>query len=121
MTTELDTPFATLGEGVDGPVLVPGDDGFAAEVTPFMLGATVLPDVVVGVANESDVQQAVLFAARNGLHVHIQATGHAAHGTLSGGLLITTGRLDALVIDPVARVATIGAGVRWSAVIAAAG
>jgi len=121
MTTEFDTPFATLGEGVDGPVLVPGDDGFAAEVTPFMLGATVLPDVVVGVANESDVQQAVLFAARNGLHVHIQATGHAAHGTLSGGLLITTRRLDTLVIDPVARVATIGAGVRWSAVIAAAG
>jgi FAD/FMN-containing dehydrogenase len=116
------TPDVTvLRTEVAGPVLVPGDEGFAAEATPFMLAATVHPDVVVGVANEADVQRAVLFASRNGLHVHTQATGHAAHGTLSGGLLITTRRLDTVVIDPVAEVATIGAGVRWSAVIAAAG
>ena len=50
-----------------------------------------------------------------------QATGHGAGGTVDDGVvLLDTSRLASVVIDPEARVATVGAGATWSAVNAAA-
>jgi hypothetical protein len=52
--------------------------------------------------------------------VSVQNTGHGAEATIESGVLITTAHLDQLGIDPAARTATIGAGVRWDAVVEAA-
>ena len=112
--------FESLRSRVTGTVLARGDDGITAAATGANLAATYDPDAVVVAASEEDVQEAVRFAAQHHLHVHIQATGHGAEGALDGGLLLLTSRLDELSIDPGARVATIGAGVRWGAVVEAA-
>lgn len=103
-----------------GPVLEAGDPGYAAEVTAFNAAVAHAPAVVVGATSTADVAEAVRFAARHGLPVHVEATGHGAHAPATGGMLITTRRMDAVSIDPGARIATIAGGTRWSAVVAAA-
>lgn len=113
--------FTLLKTRVTGPVLVAGDDGFSEESTGWILNFTRNPDVVVGAASAQDVVEAVRFAAANGLAVRVQATGHGSHATITDGVLITTKRLGTVEIDPAARLATIGAGVEWNAVIAAGG
>ena len=72
------------------------------------------------VADADDVSRVVRFARDNGLVVNVQATGHGAESPISGGILINTSRLDSLSIDAAAKIATVGAGVRWGAVVAAA-
>lgn len=66
------------------------------------------------------MQAALRYAAAHGLPVGVQATGHGATAPLDAGVLISTRRLDGLAVDPIARTATVGAGVRWRDVIAAA-
>ncbi len=105
---------------VSGPVLAPGDEGFAEEVSGFNLATRYEPDAAVGVTSEADVVEAVRFAAQHRLPVRVLATGHGPAEPVADGLLIVTKRLDALNIDPVARIATIGAGLKWEAVQAAA-
>lgn len=107
-----------LAPRVSGPVLEPGDAGFDQEVSGFNLAVTHRPQLVVGVASTDDVVTAVRFAAEHGMPVRVQATGHGAHHPITDGMLITTRRLDALHID--GDTATIGAGVLWSQVVAAA-
>lgn len=107
-----------LAATVSGPVLEPGDPGFAEELAGFNLAVTHAPDLVVGAASTADVVAAVRYAAEHGFAVRMQATGHGAHDPIADGLVLSTRRLDTLSID--GDVATIGAGVRWDAVIAAA-
>ncbi|MCK9921758.1 FAD-dependent oxidoreductase [Frankia sp. AgPm24] len=61
------------------------------------------------------------FADAHGLTVAVQATGHGAVVRSQPSLLVHTGRLDEVSIDPVARRARVGAGVRWQQVLDAAG
>ena len=109
-----------LSSRVSGVVLEPADPGFAAEVAGFNLAFGHTPQVVVGAAAPDDIVEAVRFAAAAGMPVRVLATGHGDHAPVTEGMLITTRRLDAVSIDADARVATIGAGVPWGAVIAAA-
>jgi FAD/FMN-containing dehydrogenase len=110
-----------LRSRVSGPVLVAGDDGYAEESLAWILNFTHTPDVVVGASSAHDVIEAVKFAAANDLPVRIQGPGHGSHAAITDGLLIVTKRLDGVDIDPKSRIATIGAGVAWNAVVAAAG
>jgi hypothetical protein len=109
-----------LRSTVSGPVLEPGDPGFEEEVTGQNLAMHNVPDVVIGITSADDAAAAVGYAREHGLQVHIQATGHGAHEPITGGMLVTTKRLDGLAIDEANRIATIGAGMRWKAVIEAA-
>lgn len=118
MHTRLD--LDELRARVSGPVLTPADDGFAAEASGFNLATRYEPDAAIGVTNESDVVEVVRFAAKHHLPVRVLATGHGPAEPVTVGLLIVTKRLNTLEIDPVSRVATIGAGVKWEAVQAAA-
>lgn len=105
---------------VAGPVLLPGDPGYDAEVVGFNLAYPHHPDVVVGATCTADVVAAVGHAAQNGMPVGVQATGHGIVTLVDEGMLITTSRMQDLVIDPVERTATVGAGVKWRAVLDAA-
>jgi hypothetical protein len=105
---------------VTGPVLVAGDDGYAEESLAWIRNFTHTPDVVVGAASAQDVADAVTFAAASNRVVRIQGSGHGSHVAITDGVLITTNRLDGLEIDPATRTATIGAGLTWDPVIAAA-
>lgn len=108
-----------LRSRVSGPVLVAADEGYAAEVAGYNLAVTHTPDVVVGASSTSDVVEAVLFARELALPVRVQGTGHGAHAPITDGVLITTSRLDEVSLDAGSRLATVGAGVRWSRLIAA--
>ena len=111
--------ISELRSRVGGVVLTPEDEGFAAEVAGFNLAIEQTPDVVVGAATPADVVEAVLFARELALPVRVQATGHGAHRRITDGVLVSTRRLTSVRLDPATRVATIGAGARWSRVIAA--
>jgi FAD binding domain len=114
------TDVTDLRARVSGPVFVAGDDGYADESLGFILNFTHTPAVVVGAASAQDVVEAVKFAAANGLAVRVQASGHGAHAAIADGVLITTKRLATVEIDPATRLATVGAGVPWGAVVSAA-
>ncbi|MBJ3811378.1 FAD-binding oxidoreductase [Streptomyces flavofungini] len=98
----------------------PGQDGYEDELAGFQTGYAQRPDVVFAVAGTDEVVAAVAYAAERGLPVGVEATGHGRPDASRGGVLISTRRLDEVVVDPVARTARVGAGVRWGQVVAAA-
>jgi hypothetical protein len=109
----------SLADVVTGPVFTAGPE-FAAELAAFNLAVTHLPEVVVGAVDAADVVATVRWAAERGLPVAVQATGHGAIAPYDRGVVVSTARMERLEIDPATRLATIGAGVRWRAVIDAA-
>ena len=104
---------------VRGPVFGPGDPGLAAELATHNLTYPIRPAVTVGALDAADVSAAVRWAADHGRRVAVHATGHGSVGPVDGAVLISTRRMDTLRVDPAARTATVGAGVRFSSVIEA--
>jgi FAD/FMN-containing dehydrogenase len=102
-----------LSGGVAGPVLRPGDEGYADEADGFNLAFRHKPTLIVGAANASDVQEAVRFAGDHGLPVAVVATGHGPSVAADGAVLITTRRMTGMTVDPARQVARVEAGVRW--------
>ncbi|SHN32244.1 FAD-binding oxidoreductase [Cryptosporangium aurantiacum] len=115
------TVAAPLSElTVAGRVLLPGEPGYTELAMPWNVAVPSAPIAVVEAASADDVVAAVRFAGRHGIEVSVQATGHGAPaGPQRPSLLVHTGRLDELVIDP-AGSARVGAGVRWAQVLEAA-
>lgn len=111
--------LVSLRAAVDGPVLSRHDADLAEEVLGFNTAVSSLPDVVVGATSETDVVEAVRFAVAAGLPVRVQSTGHGVFAPVTGGMLIVTKRMDAVTVDADTRLATVGAGAKWGAVIAA--
>ncbi|MGY1624372.1 FAD-binding oxidoreductase [Geodermatophilus sp. SYSU D00965] len=111
---------AALAARVAGPVLRPGDPAFPAEVTGFNLAHLPRPAVVVGATSAADVAAAVRWAAGEGRTVTVLATGHGLQDDLAGTVLVSTRRMDDVVVDPATRTARVGGGARWRQVIDAA-
>ncbi|MEU6841336.1 FAD-binding protein [Streptomyces sp. NPDC046716] len=101
-------------------VLRPADAGYDDERTGFQTGFTQRPDVIHAASGPDDVVAAVAYAARAGLPVGVQATGHGLPGDSTGGVLISTRRMDGVRVDPAARTVRVGAGATWGAVVRAA-
>ena len=110
----------SLSAVVDGPVLMPGDDAYPQECAGYNLAVSRRPAVAVGATGPGDVRAAVRFGAERGLPVGVLATGHGASVPDDGGVLVTTRRMDAVAVDPVARTARVAAGARWQQVLEAA-
>lgn len=108
-----------LRAAVSGVVFARQDAGLDDETLAYNRGVTHHPEVVVGVADEADVQAAVRFAVGAKLPARVQSTGHGALTPIGDGVLICTRRMNAINIDPATRRATIGAGVTWTDVLAA--
>src|SRR3954470_17200748 len=96
---------STLVDGVEGAVLRPEDEGYAAEVAAFNVSRQHTPDVVVVPRSADDVVAAVRWAGEHDLPVGVQATGHGAVTPISEGMLISTRGLDEVKIDPARRTA----------------
>lgn len=111
--------FAELDARTQGAVAVPGDEEYDALVSPWNVAIPVRPAAVVAAETDQDVVEAVRFAARNGLRVTPQATGHGPMTELVTELLVTTKRLDEVVVHPEGW-ARVGAGVKWLRVVEAA-
>jgi hypothetical protein len=111
---------ARLALDVSGPVLVPGADDYAEEIAAYNLAYARCPAVVVGATKPADISSAIRFAARQDVPVGVLATGHGVSQPGNGAVLVTTRRMNAVTVDPAARVARVEAGARWHQVIDAA-
>ena len=127
--TTLDDPTAThvaasaavaadaLALVLTGDVHRPGDAGYEAALAGYNLALRHRPGLVVRAAGAEDVALTVVEAAAHGLGVGVRSTGHSAAPTGPADVLLDTSGLDRLEIDPAARTATVGAGVRWRDVL----
>lgn len=106
-----------LAQQVIGPVLRPGDEGYAAELAGFDLAVGQRPAVVVGATGAADIVAAVRHARAHGLPVAVQATGHGITVPADDALLITTRRADAVRVEPGDRTARVEAGATWRRVL----
>ncbi|TCO54745.1 FAD-binding oxidoreductase [Actinocrispum wychmicini] len=103
-----------------GKVLLPGDDGFGPASRPWNLAVHQDVSAVVEAADVADVVALVQVARDRGLTVATQPNGHGATGDVQGTILLRTGNLDDVHVDPAARTARIGAGVKGGQIQAAA-
>ena len=109
-------PVADLRAAVAGLVVRPGEPGFERAI-PWNVAASTNPRAAVFVESPADVAATLRIAAQHGLTVAVHATGHGALPLDQGSILVHTGALSELVIDPQARTARVGAGVKWQRVI----
>ncbi|ETA90115.1 FAD-binding oxidoreductase [Mycobacterium avium] len=109
-----------LRSAVRGRVWLPSDPEFERAKTPWLLTVDQSVRAVVHVADDQDAAALIGFAADHGVALSTQPTGHGASSAANGTILVRTGALDRLAIDPGARLARVGAGVSWGSVQSAA-
>jgi FAD/FMN-containing dehydrogenase len=120
-TTGSDVVAALLGSGFNGSIHRPGDaqyDQLRQSVVPTFDSR---PLVVAEASSRTDVQAAVRTARQLGLPIAVQATGHGTRVPADGGILLKTSAMASVLVDPQRKVAKVGPGTRWGAVIDAAG
>jgi FAD/FMN-containing dehydrogenase len=124
MSIDTTDPAATLTAG-DGTVHLPGDPGFDTARMPWNVAVDQRPAAIVEPRTARDVAAAVRSARRAGLRIAAQSTGHnagpLAEQDLSDVMIIRTGALDEVTIDPEQGIAKVGAGTIWDPVATAAG
>lgn len=103
-----------------GTTLGPQDSGFTEAHLGFNRAVQHQPEAVVCAASPADVIAAVKFARDQGVPVSVQSTGHGIGIPMTTGILVNTGGMNRVAVDPVQRTATVGAGARWQAAIEAA-
>ncbi|MEV0612093.1 FAD-binding oxidoreductase [Nonomuraea sp. NPDC050404] len=106
---------------VEGRVLLPGDDGFEQAAKPWNLAVRQPVAAVVDAGDAADVAAVVRYAAKTGLTVTAQPSGHGAVSDTEGVILLRTRRLGGMKVRREERTARVGAGVRWGEVLAEAG
>jgi FAD/FMN-containing dehydrogenase len=111
---------ALLRSGFNGRVWMPGDEGYDTERQSWHRAIDPRPALVAEAADTWDVLAAVDTAREHELPFAVQSTGHGTVTPADGALLLKTSRLSSVEVDPKLRVARVGAGARWSDVIAAA-
>ena len=114
------TETSGLREAVSGRVLTPGDDGYDAARMPWQRRFDPRPAVIVEATGAPDVAAAIRFARDHDLPLAIQATGHGTVRAADDGVMLKTGAMTSVEVDPRRRIARVGAGALWSDVIAAA-
>jgi FAD/FMN-containing dehydrogenase len=96
---------------VSGRLVRPGDPGWDAARTPWLVNVDQRPAAVLECAGVDDVVAAVRWAVDHGTSVAAQPRGHAARTALDGAVLLRTGALDDIDVDLARRTARVGAGV----------
>jgi FAD/FMN-containing dehydrogenase len=120
MTTELRAPaplsdldLDDLRNAVRGAVLAPGDPEWDLARLPWNRLVDQQPAALVVAADAHDVVETVRWAARHDVPVSGQPSGHGASTSLDGTVVVRTAALDDIWVDADARVARVGAGVKW--------
>jgi hypothetical protein len=119
-TIELTTDIAALRAGIRGSVVTPQDERWDEARATFNVAVDQHPAVVVEAVCAEDVALAVRYARSTGRVVSAQAGGHGAKNGVDDVVLVRTNALRDLVVDPEAGTVSVGAGIRWGDVMAAA-
>ena len=108
--------------GLTGSVVSETDQGWHVARQAWNLAADQRPPHVAFPETTDDVVKLVTFAGQHGLRVVPQGTGHGAWplGAIEDSMLLRPSRMRDVAIDPVKRVARVGAGATWGQVEAAA-
>lgn len=118
-------PGAELLRGLcGGAVHLPGDPAYDEARLPWNLQADSHPAAVAYPAFPHEVATVLRTAARGGLKVAPQGTGHGAPplaGRLGDAVLLRTSAMTELRVDAERRTARVGAGVLWGDVVERAG
>ncbi|WP_433013470.1 FAD-binding oxidoreductase [Kribbella sp. CA-294648] len=119
--TGSDVVAGLLGAGFNGSVHRPGDEQYDVLRQSIVPTFDSRPLVVAEAFSRSDVQAAVRTARQLGLPLAVQATGHGTRVPADGGILLRTSAMTSVLVDPQRKIAKVGPGTRWGAVIDAAG
>lgn len=111
--------LADLRADVAGAVHATGDPAYDGLVASWNVAVAMRPTAVVAPRTAEDVAATVRVAAAHGLTVGVQSTGHGAHASFAGDVLVATRTLDELTVHPDERWARVGAGLSWAAVVEA--
>ena len=101
-----------LHKRLGSQVSVDDDSCFRASLDNLRLSS--LPEAVVKVREPQDVQVVLKLATKHGVPVTTRGAGSSATGSavpIQGGWVLDLSGLKQLEIDPIARIATVGAGV----------
>src|SRR3954453_9744941 len=98
----------------------PGDEAYDELRRPLSPALDPRPALVVEAYGAADVRAAVVAAREYALPFAVQGTGHGTHVACDGGVLVRTGAMATVLVDPDRRTAHVGAGARWADVLAAA-
>ncbi|KGF78087.1 hypothetical protein IA69_32555, partial [Massilia sp. JS1662] len=101
-----------LGSMLGVPLLRPGDSGWASAVLLWNGLIEKEPALVVQPTSAGEVSAVVRFAAANRLQISTKGGGHNIAGSAiaDGGLMLDMSRMNAVTVDPVARLAQVGPG-----------
>ncbi|HEX2895450.1 MAG TPA: FAD-binding oxidoreductase [Marmoricola sp.] len=123
-TIDNDARAAELKAALPGVVHLPGDAAYDTGRAAWNLTAQQRPAAVALPRTVTEVTQVVRAAARVGLRVAAQNTGHAAGTLVARGLhdvvLVRTTALDGVHVDATHRTARVEGGALWREVVAAA-
>ncbi len=115
-------PPRTLEQAIRGPVLRPGQRGFANAAHVYnMRFDGILPEAVARPLDAADVAATVRFTAAHGTEVRARSGGHsyAGYSTLEHGIVLDLRRLNTITVNRAAGTATVGAGAQLIDVYAA--
>jgi FAD/FMN-containing dehydrogenase len=101
-----------LTRRISGPVLRPGDVGFAALAQPFnRVTTSIVPEGIARCLNATDVAQAITWAHIYGVPLVPRSGGHFTGGySVTRGLMIDTKLMNYAQFDSHSRTVTIGGG-----------
>jgi FAD binding domain len=112
MTTQHSTALSGLSRHLRGRLIVPGDPDWDTARRPWASRVDQRPAAIVEPEGAGDMAAAVSFAARHGLRVTIQGSGHGAGADLAGTILLRTGAMREITVRPTRNLVRVGAGVR---------
>jgi len=111
--------FSGLSRQLRGRLLLPGDADWDTARRPWNLRVDQRPAAIVEPEAAGDMAATAAYAARHGLRVAVQCTGHGAGADLGGTIMVRTSALREITVDPASNVARVGAGVRGRDLVAA--
>ncbi|MCI0343858.1 MAG: FAD-binding oxidoreductase [Chloroflexi bacterium] len=106
------TSFDQLRSAVRGPVITPEDDRYESARAVWNGMIDKRPAVIVRASGAADVAPTIAHARATGLPLAIRGAGHnvAGNGTVEGGIVLDLGGLNAVDVDPAARLVRVEAG-----------
>ncbi|WP_067823070.1 FAD-binding oxidoreductase [Nocardia inohanensis] len=107
-----------LRAGIGGPVIAPGDAEYESARQVWNGGIDRRPALIVRPGSAAGVAEAVRQARQSGLDLTVRGGGHnyAGHAVADNAVLIDLGGLNAVTVDPGAKLARVGGGATWALV-----